>query len=241
MGEVVSLSASKHALQAFIAEAISTGVTEGWSIDNLKGIALYNPVRDAPLVSLNSFDAATKGLSAIPNFIGTLDRIEVGVVLQFIYQYFSRIDSIRYEEAVFEDLWRDLRAEIRDAYWVVRGVANLRNFQSDKYLIDLGDGVTIRGRDPVDLASLGFGDAVWERLAADWHGPGASSFVLVAEHFFVKRPDNTTELNSSSVWEKVQRAIWALRLAEAGSISISEQERAVGWAFGHAMIWLGTG
>ena len=140
--------------------------------------------------------------------------------MQFVYQYFARVDSIRFEEAAFEGLWCDFTAEIQDAYWVVRGVANLRNFNSDGLLHDLGDGVTIRGRDPADLASLGFGAPVWERVAEDWSGPGASSFVLVAEHSFAKQPDNIALLDSYSVSVNAQRAIGALRLADAGSISI---------------------
>jgi len=193
----------------------------GLTLDKLRGIALFDPTRDARLTSLSSFDAATKAITKIPNLIERFGPTEeTRIVLQFVYQYFGRMDNIRYEEAVFEGLWRDFTAELQDANWIVRSVANLRNFNCDTLLVDLGDGVTIRGRNPDDLATLGFGAAVWERVAEDWSGPGASSFVLVAEHSFAKQPNNMIDLNSSSVWAKAQRAIGALRLADAGSISI---------------------
>src|SRR5271165_1229369 len=102
-----------------------------------------------------------------------------------------------------------LAALNEDAYWIARGVANLRNFQSKVNRIDLGDGVTIRGRSKTDLASLGFEEPVWERITEDWRTPGASSFVLVAEHCFMKQPDNliSNEYNPSL---KATRAIRAL-------------------------------
>jgi hypothetical protein len=65
-------------------------------------------------------------------------------------------------------------------------------------------------------ASLGFGAAVWERLAEDWRGPGASSFVLAAEHLFAKQPDNMVDVNSYAVWEKAQRATGAYRTGWLG-------------------------
>jgi hypothetical protein len=142
------------------------------------------------------------------------------IVLQFVYEYFKRVDSIAYQEAIFETLWCDFEVEAADAYWVVRGVANIRNFNSDKNLLDLGDGITIRGRSPDDLASLGFGASIWDRIAEDWRTPGASSFVLVAEHSYLKQPDNLILLDSYQVSVKATRAIWSLRLSDAGSISI---------------------
>jgi len=53
----------------------------------------------------------------------------------------------------------------------------------------------------------------------DWFiGIGASSFVLVAEHYVPKEPANL--IFTSDVWTKTVRAIAACRLAAPGSISI---------------------
>jgi hypothetical protein len=212
---------AKSAIRTLLEDVVSTMLTKSMPLDKLRGIALFDPERDAVVSSLSSFDAARQSVTDIPNFIGRFGtEAATRIVLQFGYQYFKRVDSIQFQEAAFEGLWCDFTAEIQDAYWVVRGVANVRNFHSESLLMDLGDGITIRGRSPDDLASLGFDAAVWERIAEDWRGLGASSFVLVAEHSFPKQPDNLILLDSYQVSMKTTRAIWSLRLADAGSISI---------------------
>lgn len=214
-------TAAKDAIRALLGEVTSTMLTKSVPLDKLRGIALFDPERDAILTSLRSFDAARQTVTDIPHFVGRFGaEAATRIVLQFAYQYFQRVDSIQFQEAAFETLWCDFTAEIQDSYWVVRGVANVRNFDSENHLIDLGDGITIRGRSNTDLASLGFGTAVWERITEDWRGLGASSFILVAEHSFAKQPDNLILLDSYNVSQKTARAIQALRLAETGSISI---------------------
>jgi hypothetical protein len=210
-------SAAKDAFRTLVKEAIATGLP----LDRLRGIAHFDPTRDAPLLALISFNVAAQAIGAIPNFI---DRYGEGaalrIVLQFLYQYFKRLDRVRHVEATFDALWLDFTVELENANWVTRGVANLRNFDSDSRLLELGDGITIRGRSDTDLALLGFDAAVWERITEDWRTPGASSFVMVTEHSVAKRPDNLIFLDSSSVSQKAMRAIGALRLAGSGGISI---------------------
>ena len=60
-----------------------------------------------------------------------------------------------------------------------------------------------------------------ERLAADWNGLGASSFVLIAETTTPKRPDNFIVQDSSGVWLRCARTIGAMRLLAAGDIGMS--------------------
>src|SRR5712691_3804536 len=85
----------------------------------------------------------------------------------------------------------------------------------------IGDGVSIYGRDPDILAGLGFEGYIWERLAADWEGFGASSFVLVAEARMAKRPDNLILLDTNAVWLQCARAIRAMRLIAPGDVGMS--------------------
>jgi Apea-like HEPN len=164
---------------------------------------------------------AKAAILEIPNFVG---RFGTGaaerIVLQLIYQYFERAAAVQYDEAQFKQLWCDFIAEVQDAYWIARGVANLRNFQSQANRIDLGDGVTIRGRSQTDLASLGFEEAVWKRISEDWGTPGPSSFVLVAEYCFAKQPDNLIVTDAYNPSLKATRAIGALRLLAPGAIGI---------------------
>lgn len=209
--------AAKNAVRTLVEEAIATGLP----LHRLRGVALLDQSRDAPLVALTSFNVAAQAITAIPNFV---ERFGEGaasrVALQFVYQYFKCLDSVRHVEATFDALWVDFTAELANANWLTRGVANLRNFVSDSHPLDLGDGITIRGRSDTDLALLGFDAGIWERIVEDWHTPGPSSFVIVTEHSTAKRPDNLLLVGSSSVWEKAMRAIGALRLADAGAISI---------------------
>jgi len=113
----------------------------------------------------------------------------------------------------------DFMAEIQDPNWRVLGAANINNFHTESDLIDLGDGVTIRGRSKTDIESLGFDVDVWDSLAEDWRGFGVSSFVLVAEHSFPKQPSNLIGTDTT-VSRKARRAIMALRLAAAGWIGL---------------------
>jgi hypothetical protein len=89
--------------------------------------------------------------------------------------------------------------------------------------LDLGDGISIRGRHFEELRSLGFATPVLDRIASDWEGFGASSFVMVTESTRPKNasePDNLLSLDSATVWTKAMRAIGALRLLAGGDVSI---------------------
>ncbi len=216
-----SALAGKSEVQTLLTDAATMGVDRGLAVDRLRGTAFFDTERDELLTSLPSFEAARLAVINIPNFSERIGSEEAKrIVLQLAYQYFERVYTVEYQEAAFEALWRDFMAEIQDANWRVRGVANIRNFHSESHPIDLVDGVAIRGRSRTDLASLGFDAAVWEGIKEDWRGFGASSFVLVAEDSFARQPDNLIMLDTYTVSRKATRAIMALRLAAAGSIGV---------------------
>src|SRR5262249_18416604 len=95
----------------------------------LRGVALYNPLRDAPLLALPTFDTSRETIANLPHF-ATMFGVEnaARILLQLIYQYFARVESVQFDTPAFERLWRDFLAELENPNWVVRGVANLRNF-----------------------------------------------------------------------------------------------------------------
>lgn len=196
-------------------------VTNDVPLSELRGVALFNPMRDAKFTSLETYDAATQSVEDIPKLA---DRFGPGtgprMVLQFVYQYFPRVDGVRYDETIFDGLWGDFLVEVEEPNWTFRAVGNLRNFASETLLIDLGDGVTIRGRNEEDLKSLCFNTPIWDRIADDWSGFGASSFVLVTEHLTPKRPDNLIFLDSYALSVKAMRAMYALRLAAEGAVGV---------------------
>ena len=140
--------------------------------------------------------------------------------MQFVYQYFEHSHVMSYSEEVFKSTYDNLIKELESSVWIFRGVANVRYFLSDVHHVDLDDGVIIQGRSPADLASLGFGTAIWDRITEDWSGFGASSFVLIAEHSIPKKPDNLNLMDSFHLGLKATRAILALRLCGEGSVGI---------------------
>ena len=195
------------------------------SVNELRGIAYFDMERDALFTNLASFAITAAALLTIPNFETRYGVSEVNrILLQIIYGYFRRAGSVQLHDDVFAELWQDFVAEMKETHWVYRGVANLRHFDIEGpplEVLDLGDGITIRGRNRTDLTSLGFDDHVWDRISEDWSTPfGSSSYVLVAEHRALKEPDNLIHMDSYSSVTKALRAVQVLRLSGTGWVSI---------------------
>jgi Apea-like HEPN len=215
----------KTKIRTLLNEVTTTAIANNWPIANLRGTALFDGERDQSFVSLQAFGKAAEALLRLPNFIERFGPVEVQrVLLQFIYQYFERAGNVTFLEDIFEILWDDLTTELNEVGWLYRGVANLRHFRTDGsplQPLDLGDGITIRGRIRTELKSLGFDDPIWERIAEDWETPfGHSSHVLVVEHRVPKERGNLILMHSGSLVTKALRALQALRLCGTGSISI---------------------
>ena len=217
----------KAAIREFLNNCLSKASDAELRLEVIRGVALYDLTLDEQFTSLTSFEATTQALTTLPNFgerYGNDSRNRI--LLQFLYQYFERVDNLQFHEAAFESLWIDFLAELAEAHWIYCGVANLRHFRLEDDAptatqIELGDGISIRGRSPADLKSLGFDDLIWERIEEDWRIPfGHSSYVLVSEHRAPKSPDNLIRMDSFTVSNKALRALQALRLCGAGSISI---------------------
>jgi len=205
-------------LTAIVEAALSTGT----ELRRLRGIALYDTSKDLFITSLEQFAAVESGIRELEQV-----RARYGVdqshriTLQLVYVYFARVDGILLDPALLDALWTDFIAELETPFWLTRAVTNLRYFRCEQLHVDLGDGVSIYGRDPDILAGLGFEGDIWERLAADWSGFGTSSFVLVAEARMPKRPDNFITLDTNAVWLQCARAIGAMRLIAPGDVGIS--------------------
>jgi hypothetical protein len=204
-----------------VKDTVKMGQTAGLSLSEFRGIAFYDTSKDEKIQHLESFATAASKIVYLPHFVESFGADAAPrIALQFVYQYFERGHVMSYSEEVFESTYDDLVKELESPVWIFRGVANVRYFMSDVHDVDLDDGVTIRGRSPDDLASLGFGTAIWDRITEDWSGPGASSFVLIAEHSIPKNPDNLILTDSYQLSVKAMRAILALRLCGEGSVGI---------------------
>jgi hypothetical protein len=212
---------AKIALRQLVKDTVKMGHTAGLSLSEFQGIALYHRAKDEKMCALESFATAASKIIDVPRFVESFGADAAPrIALQFVYQYFKRGHVMSYSEEVFESIYDDLIKELECPVWIFRGVANVRYFMSDVHHVDLDDGVTIRDRSPEDLASLGFGPAIWERIAEDWSGIGSSSFVLMAEHCIPKKPDNLMLVDSYQLDLTARRAILALRLCGDGSVGI---------------------
>lgn len=212
-----SVVPAKEEVQALIQEAAASGLAPA----QVRGIAFYDMEKDAALIALQSFAAAEQAVVQIPQFAARFGADNPRrVILQYVYQYFDRMNDVRYDDATFNALWDDFTTEIADPNWITRGIANVRFFRSENLHIGLGDGVAIQGRIPEELSALGFDQAVWERIADNWSGFGASSFVIVTEDSVPKQPDNMIAMNTGTVWAKAVRTIQACRLTAEGDIGI---------------------
>jgi hypothetical protein len=94
----------KNDIQTLLQEVVAGGLP----LDQLRGVAFYDAAKDARLTSLKSVGAAEQAITMVPHFTARLGAENAKrVVLQFIYQYFARVDSVRYDAALFETLWEE--------------------------------------------------------------------------------------------------------------------------------------
>src|SRR6266852_6264210 len=78
--------AARNAIRAFLEQVIATGLP----FDRLRGVAGFNPERDAPLTALTSFEAASQAIAKLPNLADRFGQgISSRIALQFVYQYFE--------------------------------------------------------------------------------------------------------------------------------------------------------
>ena len=218
----MSLDGLKIQLGLLLSATVEAALSTGTELRRLRGIALYDSQKDLFITSLEQFATVETGVRE-----SELVRERYGIdeshriALQLVYEYFARANGVLVDPALMDALWADFVTELETPVWLTRGVTNLRHFHCEDLHVDLGDDVSIYGRDPNVLAGLGFEGGIWERLAADWSGFGASSFVIVAEASMPKRPDNFIMLDNVGVWLRCARAIGAMRLIASGDVGMS--------------------
>ncbi|MGH2592494.1 MAG: hypothetical protein ACRDGG_03180, partial [Anaerolineae bacterium] len=216
-------SRAKNALRTLCEDALRCVQEAGDEIGAYRGkIAFYSALYDERFISLPSFSIATAELDALP-----LIQAQCGpgeskrVALQFIYGFLGALEHAASEVDTFEATWTSFWKELSVAEWTYVGVSNLQNFHSESNLLDLGDGVTIRGRSFEELAGiLDWGEWEFDQLTEDWLQGAASSHVILIEHKVRKSPKNLILVDSATPWTKAQKALLALRLIKQGDIRI---------------------
>lgn len=165
----MNLDELKIRVGLLLSAAAERALSAGKDLAQLRGTALYDGRKDLFITSLEPFAAVETG-------VGELDLVQQRysaaqshrIALQLVYQYFARAKSVTVELALVDALWADFVAELETPTWITRCVTNLRHFHSEDLHVELGDGVSIYGRDPRVLADLGIDADIFERLAADW-------------------------------------------------------------------------
>jgi hypothetical protein len=212
---------AKCQVRTLINDAISKAINTSRPFASLRGVAFFDMRRDDFLLTLEKFGTTATAIKALPDFCTRFgEDAGTRALLQLVYEYFDQVGELKFDNMVFEKLWTAFTTERGIETWLCRGVANLRFFQANTMILHLGDGVSIRGRNYEDLKSLGFDDAVIDRIIDDWSGFGASSYVLVVESTMEKKPDKLIMLDSFSPTVKAMRAVQALRLLARGAVGI---------------------
>jgi hypothetical protein len=218
----VARSAGKTELQALVEAALERVAASDKDISQFRGIALYDTQKDETFNTLDAFGPAVEALASDATVVERYGQENAErLALQFVYNVIERLSTPGFDQDAFEETWAGFEQELAKSTWRQVGVANLRHFHADAMHVDLGDGVSVRGRSEEDLRLEGFPDGVWQRLVDDWSGFGASSFVLVAEHRIEKKPE-TFILTVGDPAVKAQRMSGALRLLGPGDVSISQ-------------------
>jgi hypothetical protein len=77
----------KTSIRALLSDSISATVDASLPLDELRGVAGFNPIRDERFTSLSSFPAAAKIVTTIPNFTARF-----GTTIALVLSYSSSIN-----------------------------------------------------------------------------------------------------------------------------------------------------
>jgi hypothetical protein len=210
-------------MQRLCEQAVDTSMQRGTQPSSYRGLSPFNDTRrNEPFQGLELFSTVSAGLCDMPNF-----RSRMGVtsadnfVLQFIFNFLGRLPAGHFDQAVFDEVWSELSAELVDPNWTYLAVCNLKNFKSPDESLALGDGVVIRSRNYDALTGmLGWTENYIEAtLGRDWEEGGFGSHVMIVESSLPKSPDNLTLVNAPDSFLKVFRCLLAMRLTKAGFVS----------------------
>jgi len=233
----------KDTLRDLAEQAVQQVAADDRPLDFFAGaIAKYDTTRDQVITELPAFEDARTALGGLqvvqeryapsPVWEPVWERL----ALQFVYGFLDNLSEPTFDTDIFETSWEAFWKELLKPEWTWLGLANLLNFRSESMLLDLGDGITIRGRSFEELAGMGWSERHLERLEREWfEGGGSSSHVILTEHRLPKTPENLV-LSDTSGHEKAARVLLALRLHKDGDIGMGRM-----WHLRPASFNLGLG
>jgi hypothetical protein len=187
-----------------------------------RAIAIYDTRKDDLITRLGAFQPAVDALGQIPAVQGMFGVTQARrLAIQFVFNACGRLADGSPPETAFEEVWATLTQEIDTPAWTYRAVANMQNIDSSQNVIELGDGVSVRGRSFEELSTLlNWGPRELDYLAKDWAEGAMSSFVLLVEKQVPKTPDNFIDADDGSAYPRAGRALLAMRLLASGDVRI---------------------
>jgi Apea-like HEPN len=210
----------KSSLQAIGKQSIEAIENAGQQPGALAGsIALYDTQKDDLFVALPEIESAMAALWTDQRVRAQCREDETKrLTLQLVYRICEEISLGSEPLKAIEAAISALDEELDIDSWRHVAVANLNNFHADRYPLTLANYVSVRGRSK-DLIADGLDEYVMQALYDDWlQGGTPSPFVIFAEQFEPKTPDNFI-MTSTAVASKIQRALLAMRLLKPGDIS----------------------
>jgi len=218
----VSKSAVKDALRILAEQAVQQVAVGDHPLEYFGGAtALYDTRRDEAINKLPAFEKARTELGALQVVQERYGQSESErLALQFVYGFLGTLSESTFGLGIFETAWEAFWEELSEPEWTWLGLANLTNFRSNSLLLDIGDGITIRGRSFEELAGMGWTEWHLKQLSQEWNERGGSStHVILTEHRLPKVSDNFV-LSDTTGYQKAVRALLALRLRKDGDIGM---------------------
>ena len=210
---------AKSALSALVQEGVATaGATAQSRGAHRQPPPLFDLEHDEQFTALASFSPAVACVSEIEDFrqnygVGEAKRL----VLQFLYEYLDEVPSLVADGHCFESIWTRFDRELSTPTWRHIGITILQNFTSRANRIEIADGVAICRRTLEDTkGAIAQEELNW--LMEDWERGAHGSHALLVEHSEPKTPDNVISGDAYHTFNKIERALLALRLAKAGDV-----------------------
>ncbi len=234
----MSESSVKDALRFLAEQAVQHVAAGDRPLDYFGGAtALYDTRRDEAINKLPAFDEVRTELGTLQIVQERYGQSESErLALQFVYGFLHDLSEPTFDPGIFETAFGAFWEELSEPEWTWLGLANVINFRSEAPSMDLGEGITIRGRSFEELSKMGWSERHLEQLGREFYEGGVnSSHVILTEHKLPKAPDNFV-LIDATVYEKAVRTLLALRLFKDGDIAMGRM-----WLLRPASFHLGLG
>jgi hypothetical protein len=214
---------ARAALETLTRHALAAITESPFGVNGCRNsIAYHDERKDALFTGHPSFQGAVDALAniaAVQTHFGAAEARRLAI--QFVYNVCKHVANGLTTEEAFGRTWEAFAQEVSTPTWTFSAVANIQNLECPVYPLDLGDGVSIRGRSFAELSAiLHWTEIELEFLSKDWSEAGMSSFVMLVQKQVPKTPQNFLWTDDGTAYTRAARALLAMRLTAPGDIRI---------------------